>query len=235
MGVSLLDLGSDADFVSGILQSRSNRFVVEVELDDGRSIEAYFPNTGGKNLTTGGESVLVRHVADPDRRTDFDVVFVRDGVWVSAIATMANRVFETAVSQGLLPWASQHEIRRTEPPLPDGGRADFELRRPDGTTELLEVKSCTLVEHGIAKFPDAPTERGRRHVRTLQALDQPARVVFVVQRGDADRFAVNRSVDSAFATALEHAKEATMPINAFSVQIDPPTITLDEPELPIEI
>ncbi len=223
------------DLVEGHILERPNRFVLTVDLDNAGPTEVYLSNTGGHNLVESGRQVLVRPVSDSNRRTAYDAVFIEvDGVWVTADASFANNAFEKALSGGYLEDFDGYTIRRAEPPLPDGGRADFELLSDDERTELVEVKSCSLVEGDVAKFPDRPTKRGRRHLETLAAIeDRPTHVVFVVQRSDADRFSVNRAVDPAFAAALVSAREAGVSIHAMQLHIDPPDVFLQSDDLPL--
>jgi len=127
---------------------------------------------------------------------------------VSIDSTLPNRFFPQAVDQGLVPPLAGWRVVRREPPL-GRGRADFLLRR-GGEEMMVEVKSITWVESGVALFPDAPTQRGRRHVRELAQLarrGQRAGVVFVVQRPDAERFGPS-PIDPAFSAAFEEALEA---------------------------
>ena len=219
----------------GRIRDRLNRFVLEVELPDAGPTEVYFSNTGGHNLIEPGRAVLVQPVADADRRTAYDARFVAvDGTWVSATATFANDVFRAAVEDGHLPTFANWEVTRAEPPLPEGGRADFTLERDDGAEATIEVKSCSLVEDGVAKFPDRPTERGRRHVETLADLNN-AHVVLVVQRADADRFEPNRAVDPAFADALQAAREAGVGVHAMQIKNEPPAVSLANGALPLSL
>ncbi|MFP4530297.1 MAG: DNA/RNA nuclease SfsA [Halodesulfurarchaeum sp.] len=225
------------DLEPGHILDRPNRFVLTVDLDDGGPTEVYLPNTGGHNLIERGRRILVSPVSDPDRRTSYDAVFVEvDGVWAVADANFATVAFESAVAGNLVDRFADFSIRRTEPPLPDGGRADFELETRNAQPTLVEVKSCSLVEDGVAKFPDSPTKRGRRHLASLAAIDdRPTAVVFVIQRPDGDRFTVNRSVDPAFADALEAAREAGVGIHAIQLDIEPPDVFLQTSDVPVEL
>lgn len=229
----------DGAFREGQIRDRPNRFVLEVELDDGHDVDAYISNTGSWNVTKAGRDVLVRPVDDESRKTDYDAVFVRaDDVWVSVDASFANTAFRAALDQSLLPPFKGYEHRRSEPPLPGGGRADFELLGPSGESALVEVKSCTLVEDGIAKFPDRPTKRGRRHVRELIDLQEDgteSHVVFVVQRSDGTRFTPNRAVDPDLADLVAEATAGGVGVHAMQLSIDPPTVSLESGGLQVDL
>lgn len=229
----------EEELAEGTILDRPNRFVLEVERTDGTVVESYISNTGAWNVTQPGLEVLISPVADSDRRTAWDVRFVRkDGVWVSVDAAFANAAFEAAFEKDLLPYFDGYGLVRSEPPLPDGGRADFELESPGGESVLVEVKSCTLATDGIARFPDRPTKRGRRHLTDLRELREggtEAHVVFVIQRPDADRFEPNRPVDPEFATLLEDAEAAGVGIHAMQLRIERPDVVLERGAVPVDV
>lgn len=229
----------EEELVEGTILDRPNRFVLEVERPDGTVVESYISNTGSWNVTEAGNTVLIIPVRDTDRRTSWNVRFVRkDDVWISVDATFANAAFETAFETDHLPYFDDYGLVRSEPPLPEGGRADFELESPGGGRVLIEVKSCTLATDGVARFPDRPTKRGRRHLEDLRELQEggtKTHVVFVIQRPDADRFEPNRPVDPEFATLLGEAEAAGVGIHAMQLRVEPPAVLLERGSVPIEI
>jgi sugar fermentation stimulation protein A len=119
----------------------------------------------------------------------------------------ANRLAEELLSEGRVRgigggWTVQREVRR------GSSRFDFLLQRQNGEEMLVEVKSVTLVQNGLALFPDAPTTRGTRHVRELEQAVQSgtrAAVLFVVQRDDARAVAPHAGIDPEFTHALQSA------------------------------
>lgn len=228
----------EEELVEGTILDRPNRFVLEVERSDGTVVEAYISNTGSWNVTEAGRRVLIIPVADTDRRTAWDVRFVRkDDVWISVDAAFANAAFEAAVETDLLPYFDDYGLVRSEPPLPEGGRADFELESPRGESVLVEVKSCTLATDRVARFPDRPTKRGRRHLEDLRELQEggtETHIVFVIQRPDADQFEPNRRVDSEFATRLGEADAAGVGIHAMQLQVEPPEVLLERGSVPVD-
>lgn len=219
--------------VAGQLRERRNRFVLAVEIDDAVE-EVYLPETG--RLTTvlvDDARVICQPVDDPDRRTDFTALGVHNGdVYVTVEAVRANELLATAVDRSLVPAFAEWELARREPPLPDGGRADLLLGRGE-TTRVVEVKAVTHAEAGVGKFPDAPTERGRRHLRTLADLDGPASVVFVAMRPDAREIRPFREIDPAFADGLAAAREAGVSLHAIGTSFDPPAWRLTDDSLPV--
>ena len=244
-------LRSDADLVEGRLVERQNRFVLDVAFPDGVAgrgeevAEVYLPETG--RLTTvlvDDATVVCEPVDDPDRRTQFTALAVDNGdVLVTVEAVRANAVLAEAVERGLAPFFDGWELVRREPALPEGGRADLLLQQERGDEaeapeRFVEVKAVTHSEDSIGKFPDAPTKRGRRHLRDLTALAEegvPARVVFVAMRPDVEVVRPFREIDPDFADALGAAAEAGVGLHALGTRFDPPTWSLVDLELPVEL
>ncbi|KYH38785.1 MAG: sugar fermentation stimulation protein [Candidatus Bathyarchaeota archaeon B23] len=190
-----------------LFKARVNRFLGLAEVD-GSQEEVYIPNPGRlQELLRPGVTVYLSENPSPRRKTSFDLVLVEaGGLLVSIDSRIPNRLFVEAMEGGQLREFEGLQIEGREVPL-DGSRIDFLLS--DGHRRMLvEVKSCTLVEEGVALFPDAPTERGRRHLRSL--AERPggleAAAVFIIQRGDAEVFRPNVELDPAFAEALREAR-----------------------------
>lgn len=202
----------DGDMVKARFLSRTSRFSVLAELADeagevGR-FECHLPNPGRlKELLVPGADLLLQPAEDPDRRkTKFDVFAVMaDGRTVVVDSRIPNSIMREALNSGDVPHFSGYRLVRSEPAY-GKGRLDFILA--GDRLWLVEVKSCTLVRDGTALFPDAPTDRGRRHLQDLaRAVEEGYRatVVFVIQREDAELFVPNDETDPAFGTALRVA------------------------------
>jgi sugar fermentation stimulation protein A len=217
--------------VSAVLVRRLNRFAVEVELAEGRC-QAHLANSGRlQELMVPGAPVLLVPRDGPGRKTAYDLALVCiDGVWVSADARLPNALLREALAQGRLVAFAGCRVARSEV-LYRGVRIDLLLECPSGPV-LVEAKSVTLVEDGVGLFPDAPTERGRRHVEALaQAVAEGlgAAVVFVVQRQDACAFAPHRQADPRFASALTAAAQAGVRVLAYRCRVDPSQVSIDSP------
>lgn len=195
--------------------SRPNRFLVVARLRGGRRVRAHLADPGRlRELLVPGARLRLRPAHASGRKTRFTVALVRApgkrGCWVSVDTSLANRLAEALVRagrvRGLPRRCTVHrEVRR--------GRSRFDLLlAPEGGPEILvEVKSVTLVEDGLALFPDAPTARGRRHLAELEAHARAggrAAVLFVAQRPDARAVAPNEATDPGFARALRSAARA---------------------------
>jgi sugar fermentation stimulation protein A len=190
--------------------------------EGGGIVEVHMADPGRlRELLLPGRRVWIRHAARPTRKTDWSAVLVEspDGEgFVSVDTTLPNRLVHRALAAGAVSELDGWELERAEFPL-GSSRIDFLLRdaRDPDRKLALEVKSVTLVEDGVALFPDAVTARGARHVRELAAVagsvDAEGRrweaaVLFVLQRRDAVRIEAARSIDPDFAEALSQARTA---------------------------
>jgi len=227
-----LDLGDD--LVEGIFLERVNRFLARVEVD-GREVDVHVANSGRmKELFVPGWRVLVRPVSGDHRKTKFDLVLVDMGnALASADARMPNPLLAEGVANGHLQQFAGYTDMRREVIFGDS-RLDLMLEGPSGRC-YIEAKSVTLVTNGVALFPDAPTIRGAKHLRTLEtALEagHRAAVVFVVQRPDASAFATSDPSDPDLADALRSAVAAGVEAYAYNCEVTERSIRLDQ-ALPI--
>lgn len=208
--------------IEGTFLHRDNRFRVSVEIN-GRVFAAHLPNSGrlGELLLSGAPVVLVPRNGEK-RRTAFDMVQVfAQGRWVSTDSRLPNRLVDDALESRSLPELGEYSSWRSEPRVEEG-RLDFALETRDGPT-YVEVKGVTLVHSGTALFPDAPTERGSRHLAALARLagnGAGSFVLFVIQRADADRFKPNAARDKAFAEACRAAASAGVRFLAYRCTTD---------------
>jgi sugar fermentation stimulation protein A len=200
--------------------TRLNRFTVLAELE-GVKVKAYLPNSGRLRefLASGRTLILEKHEGGLKRKTGYTVVgaLAETGVKVSVDARMPNRLLAEALRQGELEEFKGFRLLKAEPRL-GKTRLDFLLGKESGERLLVEVKSCTLAENGVAMFPDAPTERGRRHLETLTRLAGKGRktaIVFLAQREDVERFQPNRREDPRFAEALKKAWKKGVKVYAY--------------------
>jgi len=150
----------------GIFQERPNRFLALVKIEN-RILPSFLPNPGRMHeLLTPGTEVVLREVLKENRKTDYDLIGVfHNGQMVSVDSRVPNKLILEALRNREIEELSDYNTIK-----PEYGyghtRFDFFLANEHERC-LLEVKSCTLVKDGVAMFPDAKTERGRRHVRDL--------------------------------------------------------------------
>jgi sugar fermentation stimulation protein A len=225
-----------ADLRPAAILARLNRFAARVDLD-GREEVVHLANSGRLHeLLIPGTPALLAPRDSPGRKTRFDLLLVRiGGQWVSADARLPNALVSEALAAGTLPPFRAYPVVGTEARYGES-RIDF-LLEGEGGLCLLETKSVTLVEAGLALFPDAPTLRGVRHLRTLvgaRAEGRHAAVVFVVQRGDARAFACNEPADPLFARTLREAAAAGVRVYAYRYRVTPQEIRLAE-QIPVSL
>jgi sugar fermentation stimulation protein A len=170
------------------------------------------------------------------RKTLYDVVAVRTGkCWVSIDSRVPNKLVVEALEGNRL--REFQPISRIKAEIPFGSsRFDFLLETPTYPC-LLEVKSCTLVNDGLAIFPDAPTVRGSKHMRDLTFAKRAgyrACVMFVIQREDATLFRPNKQTDPEFCSALRKAWESGVEIYARRCRLTNFDLTLDA-KVPVKL
>ncbi len=216
----------------GTFINRVSRFSATVVVGGGKAL-AYVPNSGRlAELLVPGAPVLVRRPAPSGdrRRTGYDLLFVAGPTgWVCVQASLAGPLFVEAFRTGILtpPEGADPAAAHIVPEVAVGGnRIDFQVTCGN-RSYLVECKSVTLVDHGVALFPDAPTARGLRQVRELGGQISPSRgawVIFVVMREDADAFRPNRACHPEFAQVLEEAHAAGVRVASLTCRVLPPEI-----------
>jgi sugar fermentation stimulation protein A len=201
---------------------------VVAALSDGAQVECHLADPGRLvELLRPGAPLRLRPAAGvSDRRTRFSVALVRVATpprpWVSLESWRANRLAAELLETGRVAalgggWQVRAEVSHGR------SRFDFLLEKPRAGRVWIEVKSVTLVENGVARFPDAPTERGRRHVEELAALvrsGERALLLFVVQRADARMVAPHATIDPRFAEALSRARKGGVLLRAAGFRLD---------------
>lgn len=199
----------------------------KAEPQGGRRLVLHLPNSGRmRELLTAGTPALAELDFREDRKTHGTLLVVYyNHRWVSVDARMPNRLFERCVEEQCLPQFAGYDRRQAEAAW-GRGRIDFLLTSSDQKRPplLVETKSCNLVEDGLALFPDAPTERGARHLHELIRGVRDgyrAAVVWFVQRDDATRLAPYREADPAFADAVAAARDAGVELYAYRCRVTP--------------
>lgn len=189
--------------------SRPNRFIANVEVD-GNELVVHVKNTGRcKELLIPGCTVYLEKADNPERKTPYDLVAVeKDGRIINIDSQAPNKV----VKEWLL---SQGEYDKVQPEYKFGNsRIDFYMEKAE-VRYLMEVKGCTLFIDGIGYFPDAPTERGAKHLRELTDAVKKGyntSVAFVIQGEGITEVRPNEATDPDFAKAFYEAKAAGVEI-----------------------
>lgn len=208
--------------VAARFASRPNRFIVMARLDNGTTVRCHMADPGRLRELLLPDVELRLRPAPPEavRSTAYSVALVRAPMtpnpWVSLDTGLPNRLAADLLRQGRVRGLGGCRHLRAE--VSHGiSRFDFLLTPQEGDDLFVEVKSVTLVVDRVARFPDAPTVRGTRHLRELTAYCQSggrAAVLFVVQRPDADSVRPQAVTDPDFAKALVAARQAGVLLRA---------------------
>lgn len=203
-----------------IFRDRPNRFIAHVEID-GQPETVHVKNTGRcRELLVPGAEVFCQHFDSTARKTQYDLICVRKGPYLINMDSQAPNaaVKEWLLSGGLGP------ITNLRPETVHGdSRFDFSFQK-DGKPCFLEVKGVTLEEQGICAFPDAPTQRGAKHLRGLQRAAQEgfgAYVLFVIQMKPVLFLHPNDATDPDFGSALRQAAAAGVRVLAVDCFVSP--------------
>ena len=213
---------------AGVFLSRPNRFIAHVDVD-GRTEVCHVKNTGRcRELLVPGAAVWLTESANSARKTRYDLVAVQKGErLINMDAAAPNRVFGEYLAAGLL--LPSPTLIRPETRFGDS-RLDFYVESRESRA-FCEVKGVTLERDGAALFPDAPTERGVRHLGELARCVEAgfsAWAVFVIQMEGVDYFAPNRETHPAFADALRAARDAGVHLLALDCRVTPDSLTARE-------
>ena len=217
--------------VPGVFLARPNRFIARVEID-GREETVHVKNTGRcRELLPAGAAVWCEKAANPNRKTQFDLITVRKG---GRLINMDSQAPNIAASEWLR-GGGLGEIQELRSEVFHGdSRFDFSFLK-DGKRYFLEVKGVTLETDGVCAFPDAPTERGAKHLKGLaEAVREGcgAYVLFVIQMKDVAYLHPNDRTDPAFGKALREAAAAGVEILAMDCHVTEDSMTIRQ-EVPV--
>ena len=214
-----------ANMTPGIFLSRPNRFIAHVKID-GRTEIVHVKNTGRcRELLPAGAEVWCQRSGNPSRKTKYDLITVRKG---SRLINMDSQAPNIAAREWLLAGGlGAVENLRAETTHGDS-RFDFSFTK-EGRTCFLEVKGVTLETDGVCAFPDAPTERGARHLRGLQRCVEAgfgSYVLFVIQMANVKFLHPNDATDPRFGTALREAATAGVQVMAVDCTVTEDSMTI---------
>jgi sugar fermentation stimulation protein A len=214
------------NYVEGIFKNRPNRFIAEVELG-GEIVIAHVPNTGRcKELLVPDAKVYLLPNDNPKRKTKYSLHFVlNNGVLVSLFSQQANEIVFNSIKENKIKELQDYNIIEREKTV-DNSRIDIYLAKTNNEKEILEdcyveVKGVTLIKDGLAQFPDAPTERGRKHLKELIDLRKRghrAAVFFLIQHPNGNQFRPNWENDPDFAMVLNEAYDKGVEIIVYKCE-----------------
>jgi len=225
--------------VRGTLIRRYKRFLADVRLDDGSEVTAHCPNTGSmRGCSESGRPVWLSLHDDPRRRYPYTWEIIEmPGSLVGVNTGVPNRLVKAALLTGAIEPLAGYESVRSEVKSSQGTRLDLLLEAPHRPACYVEVKNCTLVEGGLACFPDAVTRRGRKHLDELaDIVGRGERGVsfYLVQRMDAERFRPADHMDPEYGRALRRAVGLGVEALVYDVRMDLNRIELND-RLPVEL
>ena len=213
----------------GIFLNRPNRFIAEVEIE-GCIERVHVKNTGRcRELLVPGGKCFLSDSENPARKTRYDLIAVQKGeLLINMDSQVVNTLVEEYLKKGTL--FSKDALIRREVTY---GNSRFDFYIEDGRRKIfLEVKGVTLENEGIASFPDAPTERGVKHLKELIAASKEGfetYVFFVIQMKGVKFFTPNDVTHPAFGETLRYAAEQNVKIIAMDCQVTPDSLLIDAP------
>ena len=216
------------NMLSGVFLERPNRFIAHVVIN-GQTEVCHVKNTGRcKELLPPNAAVWCEKSSNPLRKTQYDLIAVQKGV---RLINMDSQAPNAAAKEWLLA-GGLGQISDLRPETVHGdSRFDFSFIK-DGKRCFLEVKGVTLEQDGICAFPDAPTERGAKHLRGLTKAVQNGfggYVLFVIQMENVDYLHPNDDTDPAFGVALREAGAAGVEILAMDCAVTPDSMIIGAP------
>ena len=223
--------------IQGTFIDRPNRFIANVRIqgegnepDSDPVVRCHVKNTGRcRELLVKGATVYLSVPDNPNRSTPYDLVAVMKG---DRLINIDSQIPNAVAAESLreIPMFSRVTGIRREYTY-GNSRIDI-FAADDDNRYLVEVKGVTLEDDGVVRFPDAPTERGVKHVKELISSMKDGYVpclLFVIQMDDVRYFEPNRATDPEFADALKEAKDAGVNILAYTCSVTPDSMTLKDP------
>lgn len=218
------------EIVTGSFVERPNRFIALAQI--GEKIEkCHVKNTGRcRELLLPGAEIYLEKSQNPNRKTAYDLIGVKKG---EVFINMDSQAPNKAVKEWLEQEMYFEGVTFLKPECRYGeSRIDFYLETESGRRIFIEVKGVTLEEDGIARFPDAPTQRGIKHIRELQQAVREgyeAYILFVIQMKGIRWFEPNDRTHPAFGEALREAKELGVNVLAYDCRVTKDMMVMEEP------
>ncbi|MGH4122251.1 MAG: DNA/RNA nuclease SfsA [Clostridium sp.] len=211
---------------------RPNRFEAYVNLN-GEELIVHVPNTGRcKEILIPGSKVLLREELNPTRKTLYDLIAgYKNNKIINIDSQIPNKVVDEALKNNKIENLVKYNIIQREKTF-GNSRFDFKLSNDMGEDYYLEVKGVTYEVEGKSMFPDAPTERGRKHLVELieaRKMGFGAGILFLIQMNNIDNFSPYDDMDRAFGQALRLAHSVGVDIYAYECEVGEKFITLSQP------
>lgn len=213
-----------SDIIKGKFKSRPNRFIAIVDIDGTEEI-CHVKNTGRcKELFVEGATVYLQKANNPNRKTLYDLIAVRKG---NRLINIDSQIVNGAALEYMPVLFDNIKLIKPEHVY---GNSRFDIYLETETDKIfVEVKGVTLEKDGTALFPDAPTERGVKHLKELQkaVLDgYKAYVLFVIQMDNISHFEPNKETHPEFAEELKNAQKNGVTVLAYNCTVTPDEIKI---------
>lgn len=219
--------------VPAVLLKRYKRFLADVLLDSGETITVYCPNTGSmRTCSDPGSRVCLSRAENPTRKYPFTLEMIEVGnTWVGVNTGRTNAIVAEAIQRQEIQEIQGEITIKREVKVSQDSRLDL-LIECDERHVYIEVKNCSMVENGVAMFPDAVTARGTKHLLELAELigkGAEAVIFFLVQRVDAHLFKPAADIDLRYAAILREVYEKGVEILVYQAQVSPEGINVVRP------
>ena len=223
------------DIYYGNFLKRPNRFIAHIDLA-GNEIISHVPNTGRlRELLYPGAEVMLSYHPSKTRKTQYELRMVKKGSsWISIDSQLPNALAHEAIANDIIEELKGYSQIKREVTY---GNSRFDLQLLGEEICFVEVKGVTLEEDGWTYFPDAPTQRGTKHIEELIKATKDGykcALLFVVQINDAKGFSPNSKMDPEFATAVKKAALAGVDVLAYRCEITPEEAVISQ-RIPVVI
>lgn len=226
--------------VTGRLQKRYKRFLADFLLDDGQAVTAHCANTGSMKTCLHDQAPsLLSFDPNPKRKLKYSwqALQMPDG-WVGINTGIANKLVKEAIENQIITQLNGYQVLKSEQKYGEGSRIDFLLREGSEPDCYVEVKNTTLLlEPEVAGFPDAVTQRGRKHLHELVAMKKAGKravLLFCVQRESAKVVRPADAFDPAYGKDLRMAAREGLEVLAYQATFSNDSITLTH-EIPVDL
>ena len=220
------------ELIPGKLLKRYKRFLADVGLENGTTITAHCPNSGSMQACSEpGRPVFVSFHDNPKRKLKYTWELIQmPGSLVGVNTQIPNRLVYHSILNGMVKELRGYDTVKREVKVGQHSRLDLMLSGPGRRSCFVEVKNCTLVDDGVALFPDAVTTRGRKHLLELQTLVAEGcrcAMFYLIQRMDARVFKPADHIDPAYGQTLRETVRKGVEVLAYDVHIDRQQIVLN--------